>query len=77
MEDNQIANITPVVEPQIVKDTITRRVAFKNTTLRDMLTMANFYHFDKNLKQDELLALIIDDMVNYYYAHRFINEIKR
>lgn len=77
MENNQIANITPVVEPQIVKATITRRVAFKHTTLRDMLTMANFYHFDKNLKQDELLALIIDDMVNYYYEHKFISEIKR
>lgn len=77
MEDNQISNITPVVENQIVKDRITRRVAFKNATLRDLLTMANFYHFDKNLKQDELISLMLDDMVNYYYEHRFINEIKR
>ncbi|MFN7094418.1 MAG: hypothetical protein ACK4M7_03550 [Burkholderiales bacterium] len=77
MEVNQISNITPVVENQIVKDRITRRVAFKNATLRDLSTMANFYHFDKNLKQDELISLMLDDIVNYYYEHRFINEIKR
>lgn len=61
----------------IVRETITRKINFKSHVLRDLLTMASHYHYDKNVKQDELLSTMLEDLVNYYYEHKFINEIKR
>lgn len=68
---NNITSSTPV------KDIITRKINFKNYTLRDLSTMASHYHFDKPVKQDELLSIMIEDIVAYYYEHKFIKELKK
>ena len=69
--------MTTITPENIVRETITRKINFKSQILRDLLTMASHYHYDKNLKQDELLSTMLEDLVNYYYEHKFINEIKR
>ena len=69
--------MTTINPENIVREIITRKINFKSPILRDLLTMASHYHYDKNLKQDELLSTMIEDLVNYYYEHKFINEIKR
>lgn len=60
-----------------VKDTITRKITFKNHVLRDLSTMASHYHFDKPVKQDELLSMMIEDIIGYYYENKFIKELKK
>lgn len=68
-------NITTTNTP--VKDTIIRKITFKNHVLRDLSTMASHYHFDKPGKQDELLSMMIEDIVGYYYENKFLNELKK
>lgn len=60
-----------------VKDAITRKITFKNHVLRDLSTMASHYHFDKPVKQDELLSTMIEDIVGYYYENKFLKELKK
>jgi hypothetical protein len=60
-----------------IKDTITRKITFKNHVLRELSTMASHYHFDKPVKQDELLSMMIEDIVGYYYENKFIKELKK
>ena len=60
-----------------VKDVITRKITFKNHVLRDLSTMASHYHFDKPVKQDELLSTMIEDIVGYYYENKFLKELKK
>ncbi len=60
-----------------VKDTITRKIMFKNRVLRDLSTMASHYHFDKPVKQDELLSTMIEDIIEYYYENKFLKELKK
>lgn len=69
-------HISSVLESQSIKDTTTRKVAFKTTTLRKLFTMASHYYFEKNLKKDELLSLIIEQITNDYYKNNFLNDIK-
>lgn len=59
------------------KENITRKITFKNHVLRDLSTMASHYHFDKPVKQDELLSMMIEDLVGYYYEHKFLKELKK
>ncbi len=59
-----------------VKDAITRKITFKNHVLRDLSTMASHYHFDKTVKQDELLSMVLEDIVKYYYENKFLKELK-
>ncbi|MBY0380206.1 MAG: hypothetical protein K2P99_07395 [Burkholderiales bacterium] len=68
-------NITPPITP--IKDIITRKITFKNHILRELSTMASHYHFDKPVKQDELLSMMIEDIVSYYYDNKFIMELKK
>lgn len=67
--------ITPTNTP--VKDVITRKITFKNHVLRDLSTIASHYHFDKPVKQDELLSMMIEDIIGYYYENKFLNELKK
>lgn len=60
-----------------VKDTIIRKITFKNYVLRDLSTMASHYYFDKPGKQDELLSMMIEDIVGYYYENKFLKELKK
>ena len=60
-----------------VKDAITRKITFKNNALRDLSTMASHYHFEKPVKQDELLSMMIEDIVEYYYENKFLQELKK
>lgn len=60
-----------------VKDVITRKITFKNHVLRDLSTMASHYHFDKPVKQDELLSTMIEDIIEYYYENKFLKELKK
>ena len=73
-EKNEI-NATSTNIP--VKDAITRKITFKNHALRDLSTMASHYHFDKPVKQDELLSMMIEDIVEYYYENKFLQELKK
>ena len=73
MENTQ-TNITNNNSP--VKETITRKITFKNHVLRDLSTMASHYHFDKPMKQDELLSTMIEDIIDYYYKNKFLTELK-
>ncbi|MCX8514362.1 MAG: hypothetical protein ORN24_02215 [Burkholderiales bacterium] len=66
-------NVTPTNTP--VKDAITRKITFKSHVLRDLSTMASHYHFDKPVKQDELLSTMIEDIVGYYYENKFLKEL--
>ena len=59
------------------KEAITRKITFKNNVLRELSTMASHYHFDKPVKQDELLSMMIEDIVGYYYENKFIKELKK
>ena len=72
-KDEIVATITNTP----VKDVITRKITFKNHVLRDLSTMASHYHFDKPVKQDELLSTMIEDIVGYYYESKFLNELKK
>lgn len=67
--------ISPTNNP--VKDVITRKITFKNHVLRDLSTMASHYHFDKPVKQDELLSMMIEDVVGYYYENKFLKDLKK
>ena len=49
-------------------DTITKRINFKKETLRNLVTIASREHFDSKLKQDELLSLMLDEIINSYYV---------
>ena len=60
-----------------VKDAITRKITFKNNVLRDLSTMASHYHFDKPVKQDELLSKMLEDIIEYYYENKFLKELKK
>ena len=60
-----------------VKYAITRKITFKNHVLRDLSTMASHYHFDKPVKQDELLSRMIEDIIGYYYENKFLKELKK
>ena len=72
---NQETNATIINNP--VKETVTRRITFKNHVLRDLSTMASHYHFDKQVKQDELLSTMIEDIVKYYYENKFVKELQK
>lgn len=76
MENNNTDKIDNNSE-KIIKEVITRKISFKSQVLRDLLTMASHYHFDKSLKQDELISTMIEELVEYYYKNKFIAEIKR
>lgn len=65
----------PEVNP--VKEKIVRKITFNHATLRNLSTMAAHYHFDKQVKPDELLSTMIDDLINYYYDNKFIQELKK
>ncbi|MBY0379701.1 MAG: hypothetical protein K2P99_04805 [Burkholderiales bacterium] len=70
-------NETSIISSTPVKDTITRKITFKNNVLRELSTMASHYHFDKPVKQDDLLSMMIEDIVGYYYENKFIKELKK
>ena len=72
---NQETNATIINNP--VKETVTRKINFKNHVLRDLSTMASHYHFDKPVKQDELLSVMIEDIVEYYYKNKFVKELQK
>ena len=74
METTQ-TNLSPNNSP--VKESITRKITFKNHVLRDLSTMASHYHFDKPMKQDELLSMMIEDIIDYYYKNKFLSELKK
>lgn len=48
-------------------DVITKKISFKKETLRNLVTIASREHFESKLKQDELLSLTLDEIINSYY----------
>ena len=48
-------------------DKITKKITFNKETLRNLVTIASREYFDSKLKQDELLSIMLDDIINSYY----------
>lgn len=71
--DNQ-EHMQAVIDNQKT-DTITKRINFKKDTLRNLVTIASREHFDTKLKQDEMIALTLDRIINSYFE-RYWNENK-
>ena len=69
MEQNTLntENIAANLEVQKSTDSITKRITFKKETLRNLVTIASREHFESKLKQDELLSITLDDIINSYY----------
>lgn len=66
MEQN-VENIDASPELQKFTESITKRITFKKETLRNLVTIASREHFESKLKQDELLSITLDDIINSYY----------
>jgi hypothetical protein len=48
-------------------NTVTKKITFNKETLRNLVTIASREHFESKLKQDELLSLALDEIINTYY----------
>jgi hypothetical protein len=48
-------------------NTVTKKIIFNKETLRNLVTIASREHFESKLKQDELLSLTLDEIINSYY----------
>ncbi len=69
MEENILntENLAANLEVQKSTDSITKRITFKKETLRNLVTIASREHFESKLKQDELLSITLDEIINSYY----------
>lgn len=67
--------INPVIE-EPKSDFITKKIHFKKETLRNLVTIASREYFDSKLKQDEMLGLMLDKIINTYYSEQFIKELR-
>ena len=69
MEQNAITNDEALTSSLEVhkSDVITKRISFKKETLRNLVTIASRENFESKLKQDELLSITLDDIINSYY----------
>ena len=66
MQHDAHENITAGLEIQ-KSDSITKKISFKKETLRNLVTIASREHFESKMKQDELLSLMLDQIINSYY----------
>lgn len=48
-------------------DIINKKISFKKDTLRNLVTIASREYFDSKLKQDEMIALTLDKIINSYF----------
>ncbi|MBP9777722.1 MAG: hypothetical protein KBD25_00905 [Rickettsiaceae bacterium] len=64
-KDNQ-EHMSAVVDNQKT-DIINKKVSFKKDTLRNLVTIASREHFDSKMKQDEMIALTLDKIINSYF----------
>lgn len=71
----ELKNINPVIE-EPKSDFITKKIHFKKETLRNLVTIASREYFDSKLKQDEMLGLMLDKIINTYYSEQFIKELR-
>ena len=70
MQEDSINNESLNAGLEVQKaDTITKRINFKKETLRNLVTIASRENFNSKLKQDELLSLTLDEIINSYYAN--------
>ncbi len=51
----------------VIQEVITKKITFKRETLRNLVTIASREYFDSKMKQDELLAEMLDKIINSYY----------
>ncbi len=58
--------IATVIENQVF-NTITKKIAFKRETLKNLVTMASREYFSSKLKQDEIISEMLDIIINSYY----------
>ncbi len=65
-EEINLENLNIGLENQKT-DLVTKRISFKRETLRNLVTIASREYFDSRLKQDELLSLMLDEIINEYY----------
>ena len=65
--------ITAVIDNQKA-DTITKKITFKKETLRNLVTIASREHFESKMKQDELLSVMLDEIINSYYGQYWIKN---
>ncbi|MDQ5920692.1 MAG: hypothetical protein QG673_748 [Pseudomonadota bacterium] len=75
MQDkNYQEHMSTVIENQ-KSDTINKKISFKKDTLRNLVTIASREHFESKLKQDEMIALTLDKIINSYFE-QYWNENK-
>ncbi len=75
--DNKLDNqehMQAVIDNQKT-DIISKKINFKKDTLRNLVTIANREHFDTKMKQDEMIALTLDKIINSYFEE-YWNENK-
>lgn len=72
-KDNQ-EHMAAVVNNQKT-DIINKKISFKKDTLRNLVTIASREHFDSKMKQDEMIALTLDKIINSYFE-QYWNENK-
>lgn len=70
-------NDTKVEINKLISDNnkITRKIAFNKETLRNLVTIASREYFETKLKQDEILANMLDKIINEYYSNWKQNNI--
>ena len=70
-------NDTKVAINKLISDNnkITRKIAFNKETLRNLVTIASREYFETKLKQDEILANMLDKIINEYYSNWKQNNI--
>lgn len=73
MQNNQ-EYMAAVVDNQKT-DVINKKISFKKNTLRNLVTIASREHFGTKMKQDEMLALTLDKIINDYFE-QYWNENK-
>jgi hypothetical protein len=70
------SNIQIVSNTQTSEDIrITKKISFKRETLRNLVTIASREYFDSKMKQDDMLAEMLDKVINEYYNNWKINNI--
>lgn len=54
---------------------ITKKIKFKRETLKNLVTITSREYFDSKQKPDELLALMLNRVINDYYRE-YLKELK-
>lgn len=47
---------------------ITKKITFNRETLKNLVTMASREYFDVKMKQDDMLAKMLENIINSYYS---------